>query len=318
MREGVSVRKWMLIAMAVMILLPGCTWPDARTRLEHVVAPVTTTGDVASASSAPAATSSPTVDSTPAVVAPDSTSSERRLPIMTAVPKQTAPSAPAEGGSSPSVTASPKADPSPTPSPFASSETAAETTSSRCSKPEVKCIALTFDDGPGPYTSQILDALDRRGAKATFFVLGSQVHGHEALLRRMMSSGMEIGNHTWSHSDLARLGRSRQIAEINDAGAVIERASGQRLTLVRPPYGSFSATTRSLGVPLALWSVDTLDWKHRSSSRTVGTVKAEARAGAVVLMHDIHSSTVDAAARIIDQLRARGFTLVTVSHLHAQ
>ncbi len=128
---------------------------------------------------------------------------------------------------------------------------------------------------------------------------------------------MEIGNHTWSHSDLARLGRSRQIAEINDAGAVIERASGQRLTLVRPPYGSFSATTRSLGVPLALWSVDTLDWKHRSSSRTVGTVKAEARAGAVVLMHDIHASTADAVPVIVEHLSARGYTMVTMSELLA-
>lgn len=313
MREGGSVRKWMLIVAAAM-LLPGCALVGAETRIEQAATPVVMPSQDAYASDAPAATSSPSVVSTPTVVAPQTTPVVRDLPLVTAVPrskpsqsesKTAPPSAP--------VTASPKAGLS-SPATSAPDGTAKQ---DRCSAPDAKCIALTFDDGPGPHTQRVLDALDAKGAKATFFVLGSQVRGHEALLARMTSSGMEVGNHTWSHSDLARLSRSRQIAEINDAGAAIEQASGQRLSLVRPPYGSFSATTKSLGVPLALWNVDTLDWRHRSAVKTVAAVKAGARPGAVVLLHDIHASTADAVPEIVKMLSSEGYTMVTMSELLA-
>ena len=179
-------------------------------------------------------------------------------------------------------------------------------------------VALSFDDGPDPrWTPRVLDALRDAGAKATFFLMGYNVDHHRELAHRVLDEGHDIGNHTWSHSDLARLSRSRQIAEINDAGAAIEQASGQRLSLVRPPYGSFSATTKSLGVPLALWNVDTLDWRHRSAVKTVAAVKAGARPGAVVLLHDIHASTADAVPEIVKMLSSEGYTMVTMSELLA-
>lgn len=178
-----------------------------------------------------------------------------------------------------------------------------------------QCVALTFDDGPGRDTGRLLDDLARAEAPATFFVLGSSVRVQPGLVRRMAAEGHEVGTHTLSHRQLNRLGEAGQRAEVRGGVEALE-AAGVSPTVFRPPYGSYNDATRAVvGLPIILWDVDTLDWKTRSTDATVAAALGGAKAGSIVLMHDIHAPTVDAVPRIVSGLRERGFTLVTVSQL---
>ncbi|MEL4357710.1 MULTISPECIES: polysaccharide deacetylase family protein [unclassified Luteococcus] len=209
----------------------------------------------------------------------------------------------------PSATASPST--TPTPSPSATPSPA---------QPRVdcavnKCLALTFDDGPGPYTDQILDALVKHKATATFFVLGEQVKAFPKQLQREHQLGMAIGDHSWSHRDLSRASREKATEELTSTADVIKQVTGTAPTMVRPPYGAFRKSTPHAGMPFVLWDVDTLDWKNRSASRTTELALAGAHRGAIILMHDIHPSTARAVPGMIAALQAKGYTLVTVPEL---
>ncbi|MCH8613122.1 polysaccharide deacetylase family protein [Arsenicicoccus dermatophilus] len=181
---------------------------------------------------------------------------------------------------------------------------------------QLSCVALTFDDGPGPYTAQLLDELSAAGVRATFFALGQNVQAQPDVVRRAVSMGMVVGNHTWDHRDMRRLGEPQQRREIEDTDRVLGAITGAPgPTLVRPPYGSFDATTKALGHPLVLWDVDTEDWKNRDVAETTRRAVEGARAGSIVLMHDIHPSTVKAVPGIVKALKEKGLTLVTVPEL---
>lgn len=182
-----------------------------------------------------------------------------------------------------------------------------------CAK--VKCVALTFDDGPGPGTPRILEALQKADAKATFFVVGKQAKAHPEIVKATAEAGMEIGNHTWDHPQLSRTKSAEVDEQIGRTQKAIKKASGVTPLYLRPPYGDVSKKQRKhLDMPLAFWDVDTEDWKTRSTRLTVASAAA-ARPGDIVLMHDIHSSTVDAVPAIIKKLQKRGFHLVTLSTL---
>lgn len=182
-----------------------------------------------------------------------------------------------------------------------------------CSK--VKCVALTFDDGPGPYTASLLDILDEHHAKATFFLIGKNVAKHPEIAREELDRGHEIGNHTWSHADLAKISRTAGQRELRKADEAITKAAGAAPTLVRPPYGTMrDSLKKSQSVPVALWSEDTLDWKTRDTKKTVKAAEA-IKPGSIVLMHDIHKSTVDAIPKILGDLGSLGYHFVTVSEL---
>lgn len=179
----------------------------------------------------------------------------------------------------------------------------------------VECVALTFDDGPGRHTGRLLDDLAQAGVPATFFLLGTSARAQPDLVRRMVAGGHEVGNHTLSHQQLTKLGADAQAAEVR-GGAEAIAAAGATPTVFRPPYGSHDATTHAeAGLPIVLWDVDTLDWRTRSTEATVRSAVGNARAGSIVLLHDIHEPTVDAVPAIVTGLRERGFTLVTVSQL---
>ncbi|CAL8973795.1 hypothetical protein PROP_01255 [Propionicimonas sp. T2.31MG-18] len=183
----------------------------------------------------------------------------------------------------------------------------------------LKCVALTFDDGPVSGTAELLDILARKEVKATFFMVGSNAATKPQLVRRMAAEGHVLGNHTWDHQQLTRLSRAAIRIEIDRTNAQIRKAAGVTPTLLRPPYGATNPTVRGvaadLGMSQILWNVDPLDWKDRNSSTVASRVLAAARPGSIVLSHDIHPTTVKAYARIIDGLRAKGFTLVTVPEL---
>ncbi|MEK5078142.1 polysaccharide deacetylase family protein [Solibacillus sp. FSL W7-1436] len=180
-----------------------------------------------------------------------------------------------------------------------------------------KKIALTFDDGPHPkVTRQILKTLEKYEAKATFFVVGQEVKEHPEILKAVYNAGHEIGNHTFNHKKLTTLSSKEVKQQIQSTDTLIKSTIGQRATVFRPPYGSYDKTiTDQLNVPNVLWTIDTLDWKHRDPKKTVLAVKEHAKNGSIILMHDIHQTTADALDEVLATLQKQGYEFVTVSEL---
>ena len=182
--------------------------------------------------------------------------------------------------------------------------------------PKKKMIALTFDDGPGPYTKAIVKCLKKYGMHATFFVVGNRVDSYKSALKAAAQAGCEIGNHSWNHANLATLSASDIRSQISKTNKAVKAVTGKKPVLVRPPYGSVSSRVKkNVKMPMINWSVDTLDWKTRSKKATVSSVMKNAKDGQIVLMHDIHSPTKSAALSIIPKLVKKGYQLVTVSEL---
>ena len=181
------------------------------------------------------------------------------------------------------------------------------------------CVAITYDDGPGAETNRLLDKLKAKNAHASFMVLAPNAEQHPELLKRMKAEGHTIGNHTKTHRQLNTLSYDQVSQEIDAGNAAIKKATGQSTRWVRPPYGATNATvdqvTRDKGVSQALWDVDTVDWKDRNSEHVCSSAVQGARAGSIVLMHDIHPTTVDAADCVIDGLRAKGLEPVSLDRL---
>ncbi len=185
-----------------------------------------------------------------------------------------------------------------------------------------KCVAITFDDGPGLYTDKLLQALDRAGARATFFVLGDVSAARPAALRKIAAAGHEVATHTWSHRALPSLTDEQVRAQLTRSADVIEAITGTRPALMRPPYGSLSPrVTGILGArewPIVLWDVDPEDWKYRNADTVYRRVISMTAPGSIVLLHDIHATTVAAVPRILAELERRGYTAVTVSELYGR
>ncbi|MBO0586059.1 polysaccharide deacetylase family protein [Sporosarcina sp. E16_8] len=181
----------------------------------------------------------------------------------------------------------------------------------------IKQIALTFDDGPDPkVTTQILETLNKYNAKATFFMLGSRVEYYPEIAKKVQEAGHELGNHTWNHPDLTKAGMEKVRTEINETSSIIENVTGQKVTVFRPPYGAVNKAVRSqTNLPVVLWDVDTLDWKHRDPNQLLEHVKGATKDGSIVLMHDIHKSTADGLDAVLAYLQSEGYTFVKVSEL---
>ena len=182
-----------------------------------------------------------------------------------------------------------------------------------------KCIALTFDDGPGPYTMELLQYLGQYNAKATFFVIGSKVASRVNVVQAAHAQGHQIGNHSWSHPVLTQLSSANVHAQIAQTNTAIQAAIGQSPTVMRPPYGATNARVANIqathGVASILWSVDTRDWADRNSTIVCNRAVGNARPGAIILMHDIHATTVNAIPCILRQLNTQGYHFVTVHQL---
>jgi peptidoglycan-N-acetylglucosamine deacetylase len=183
-------------------------------------------------------------------------------------------------------------------------------------------VALTFDDGPGPYTPGVLDVLERYHAPATFFAIGAMERYFGASTSRELNDGDVVGDHTETHPAMALLSAREQHEQLFEQIARIELLGGPRPTLFRPPYGSFNATTmrqlRALHLLMVLWSVDTGDYRKPGVPAIVQRALAGARPGAILLLHDAggdRSQTIAALPAIIAKLRGRGFQLVTVPQL---
>ena len=181
-----------------------------------------------------------------------------------------------------------------------------------------KMIALTYDDGPSDYTPVVLNALEKYGAHATFFVVGNRVNNYGSSIRREVALGCEIGNHTYGHNSLGSLGASQVQSVLAATNRTVKKQAGVDIHIMRPPGGGYnSITCAAAGMPLILWSVDTLDWKTRNTAATIQCVQQNARDGAVVLMHDLHQPTANAADAIISYLKSAGYQMLTVSEMAA-
>jgi len=177
-------------------------------------------------------------------------------------------------------------------------------------------IALTFDDGPGEYTEELINCLVENNAKATFFMLGQNVEAYPEIAKELSDAGMELGNHSYSHPDLVTIGADAAAQQVSNTDAALKAATGFEATVMRPPGGSFNDSVKAaIDHPLIIWSIDTRDWATKSEDQTYQVVMDNAQDGSVVLMHDIHEWSVKAAIRMIPDLIAKGFKLVTVSEL---
>jgi len=178
------------------------------------------------------------------------------------------------------------------------------------------CIAVTFDDGPSPHTAQLLDTLIAHQAPATMFMLGNAALAHPDMVKRAAAAGFEIGSHTMTHPDLTKLSREHIQEEVLDAEAVLSRLSGTQVTMYRPPYGAVNAKVLdAVQQPAVLWSIDTRDWQDPGSDVLLARGVDAAQRGDIILFHDTHAETVDTAAAVMQGLRDRGFTPVSVSQL---
>ena len=192
-----------------------------------------------------------------------------------------------------------------------------ENSSIRAEKTITAKVALTFDDGPHPvYTPQLLDGLKERGVHATFFVVGKNILGNEALLKRMETEGHLIGNHTYSHVKLSELDIARACAEVEKTNALICEVTGKEPEFIRPPFGEWKkAMECSFEMIPVLWDVDPLDWTTKNTALVVERVLKDTKPGDIILLHDYYQSSVDAALEIVDALTERGYKFVTVDEL---
>lgn len=180
-------------------------------------------------------------------------------------------------------------------------------------------VALTFDDGPsGVTTPRLLDILKEKNVKATFFVLGGMLNARPDISQRAEAEGHEVESHTMTHRNLEKASAGDVQWEAAAMRQTFMEKLGHEPRLTRPPYGNGIRrveVTQNIGTPMIYWSVDTEDWRSRDAAAVQARVRQDTYDGAIILMHDIYPSTVDAVAGAIDELRARGYEFVTVEEM---
>ena len=224
-------------------------------------------------------------------------------------------------------------DPAPSPAPVANTTVPAPAPTPKYVWSDVHIsqpvVALTFDDGPHfALTPRLLDTLKEKGIRATFFLIGQNAKEYPAIVKRIVAEGHELGNHSWSHPNLAKMSDEEVRSQLTRTNDAIEAAVGQKPKLMRPPYGSYTKAQGKwfhdeLGFTFVLWDVDPDDWRDPGPSVVEDRVlngwkdSTGVRPGSIVLSHDIHKGTVEAEPDIIDKLKAKGYKFVTVSELIA-
>ena len=178
-------------------------------------------------------------------------------------------------------------------------------------------LALTFDDGPGEYTDELLDCLEENNAHATFFMLGQNVSAYPDAPKRMLELGCEIGSHSWDHTQLTTIDIDSVAKQFTDTDNALIDACGQAASVARAPYGDGNSDIyNTVGKPFFMWSLDTEDWKLLDAEGDYNAVmNGDLTDGSIILMHDIHEPSVQAALRLIPDLIAQGYKLVTVSEM---
>ena len=178
-------------------------------------------------------------------------------------------------------------------------------------------LALTFDDGPGEYTQELLDCLEENNAHATFFMLGQNVSVYPDAPKRMLEIGCEIGSHSWDHTQLTTIDLDAVAKQFSDTDNALIEACGQAASVARAPYGDGNTDIyNTVAKPFFMWSLDTEDWRLMDADADYDAVmNGDLTDGSIILMHDIHQPSVQAAIRFIPELVAKGYKLVTVSEM---
>lgn len=185
--------------------------------------------------------------------------------------------------------------------------------------PNKPMIALTFDDGPSPYTDEFMAVFEQHNATASFFMLGKNVNEYPDTVKHMVENGFEVCNHSWDHKNIKSTDKAFITQEIYDTQDVIYKLTGHEPTRVRPPFGEYNDTTLEIangnGVNVTLWNVDTEDWLNRDASVTLQRAKEGIYDGAVILFHDLYPTSLEAVKQLIPYIQSEGYQLVTVSDL---
>ncbi len=179
-----------------------------------------------------------------------------------------------------------------------------------------KVVAFTFDDGPGKFTLNIVDALIENDAKATFFELGNRMKYSQDITKELVSKGMEVGSHTYSHKNLNNLSRKDILSEINSTNIIYNEITGLNIRFIRPPYGNLNEEVKKdITTPIILWSLDTKDWLYKDDEKIYSYIINNIKDGDIVLMHDIHETTLEAVKRVLPVLSKMGYKVTTVGEL---
>lgn len=184
-----------------------------------------------------------------------------------------------------------------------------------------KAVALTFDDGPSRANDgKILNALQKNGAHATFFVLGDRARVDGDILQMYLAAGCEIGSHSWNHPNFSEMKWNKVEKQIDKTDQIVSKlTNGYQISLLRPPYGAVSKKMKKkIDLPMILWSLDTEDWKSRNTKKIVKQVKKEVKDGDIILMHNIYDTTAAAVEQLIPWLQKKGYDVLTVSELMAR
>lgn len=178
-------------------------------------------------------------------------------------------------------------------------------------------IAVTFDDGPSAHTTiRLLDELQKRNMKVSFFVLGNRVEEYPQIVRREYMEGHTVGSHTYNHLNLINLTDYDVYKEISSTNNAIYNAIGQEVKYIRPPYGNTNDNIKKIGnMTTVMWSVDTEDWKHRDAEYIKNKVKEKAHDGAVILLHDLYDTSIDGVLMAMDELHEQGYEFVSLDEM---
>lgn len=179
-----------------------------------------------------------------------------------------------------------------------------------------KLVAITFDDGPGPYTDYLVDILNNNKAHATFFMLGKNINVYKNSVVNVYNSGNEIGYHSYAHNNFKRQELSTIKSEYDLSNEYLKSIIGTTFALTRPPYGSLNEDIKNtLNTPFILWNIDTEDWRHKDVEYLTQYVLDNIKEGSIILFHDIHKTSVQTMEKLLPKLYALGYQVVTVSTL---
>lgn len=179
-----------------------------------------------------------------------------------------------------------------------------------------KLIAFTFDDGPNnPTTLKLLEGLEKYNARVTFFVLGSRVNTHKKSLIKAYEQCNQIGNHTYNHYNLLKKNDKIIANEISSTNEAIYNIIGEYPTIIRTPYGNTNSQIKKIGnLPTISWSIDTLDWKYRNAEKIADKIIKNAEDGAIILLHDLYSTSVEGALIAMEELSDE-YAFITIEEM---
>lgn len=178
-------------------------------------------------------------------------------------------------------------------------------------------VAFTFDDGPNSETTnKLLDNLDKYNARVTFFVVGNRINNNTDTLKRAYDMGNQIGSHSYSHRNFFKIDETKILEEVQNTNNVIKEVIGVEPTIIRPPYGNTNSDIKNIyNMYTILWNLDTEDWKSKDADKIVEYILNNVHDGAIILLHDIYDTSIDATLRAMEILEQEGYAFVTIDEM---